>query len=51
MTGTRRKLATMVAAAGLLGSMLVWNGPAQAVPNRGINGLIAAAPCPPTSRA
>ena len=49
MTGTRGRLGTMAAAAGLLGSMLVWNGPAQAVPNRGINGLIACGGTLPTS--
>ena len=33
--------ARTLAAGALLGSMIAWNGPAQAVPNAGLNGLIA----------
>ncbi len=36
-----RKIGTVAAAAGVLGAMLVWNGAAQAVANKGLNGLIA----------
>ena len=45
-----RKVGTVAGAAGLLGSMLVWNGPALAVPNRGLNGLIACGGTLPTDR-
>src|SRR5688572_11306546 len=34
------KIGTVAAAAGVLGAMLVWNGPAQAVAHKGLNGLI-----------
>lgn len=34
------KIGTVAAAAGVLGAMLVWNGPAQAVTHKGLNGLI-----------
>ncbi|HEX2047620.1 MAG TPA: hypothetical protein VHF27_07645 [Acidimicrobiales bacterium] len=50
MRGTRRRVATMATVAGLLGAGLVWNAPAQAVPNLGINGLIACGGTLPTDR-
>ena len=37
-------------AVGVLGSMLIWNGPAQGVPNKGLNGLIACGGTLPTDR-
>lgn len=46
----RHRVRTMAMAAGMLGSMLVWNGPAQAVPNKGLNGLIACGGELPTDR-
>ena len=46
-----RKMGTVAAAAGLLGGMLVWNGPAQAVAHKGLNGLIACGGTLPTGEA
>lgn len=47
-SGWRRGIGA-AAAAGMVGSMIVWNGPAQAVPNKGRNGLIACGATLPTS--
>ncbi len=49
--GSRRlhKIGTVAAAAGVLGAMLVWNGPALAVANKGLNGLIVCGGTVPTA--
>ncbi|MDQ6728665.1 MAG: hypothetical protein M3066_21285, partial [Actinomycetota bacterium] len=44
-----RAIQTVVVAGGLLGSLVVWNGPAQAVNNKGLNGLIVCGGTEPTS--
>jgi Ca2+-binding RTX toxin-like protein len=46
---SRRTVGTVLAAAGMLASVLAWNGAAQAVPNKGLNGLIACGGTLPTA--